>query len=149
PAGAVTETIGRGSPRASRSTSTDRRTVPDRPGGRCSFAARSSNAAPLLWRGRAARLRISPSTPPLRPPPIRPGHDFGRGQKTSSPRQQMARLKPLDALRVGYAERVAGAGSQGGASADRKGDARVGVAEVHVGEHGKARKVVLTGNDLL
>jgi hypothetical protein len=53
------------------------------------------------------------------------------------------------ALRVGDVERVAGSYGQGGASANRKGDTRVGVAEIHVGEHGKAHKAVLMGNDLL
>ena len=52
-------------------------------------------------------------------------------------------------LRVGDAEHTAGADGQGGATADREGGARVGVAEVHVGEYRKARKAVLTGNDLL
>jgi len=53
------------------------------------------------------------------------------------------------ALRVSDAEQAVGADGQGGATADREGDARVGVAEVHVGEYRKARQAVLTGNDLL
>lgn len=52
-------------------------------------------------------------------------------------------------LRVSNAERVDIADVQGCATADRKGDARIGVTEVHVGEYGKAGKAVLTGNDLV
>jgi hypothetical protein len=46
PAGATTETIGRGSPRASRSISNLRRTVPGRTSGRRSFDTTRSNAGP-------------------------------------------------------------------------------------------------------
>ena len=67
-AGATTETIGRGSPRARRSIRDERRTVPGRISGRQSLDATRSNAGPPARRDRpsahAPRSRLRPQDPP-------------------------------------------------------------------------------------